>query len=136
MIIKDPQKGTIPSGYCPITCLGMTWKFLSGIIATKNSRDVAKYMSRAHKGVGSNTRGAKHQLLVYKAVSKDCKTRKTNLCTAWTDYKKLYSLKPHTWILECLELYKIIRTLRAFIKNLMGLWKTILEAKFKAYCPI
>ena len=106
----------------------MTWKFLSGIIATKNSRDVAKYMSRAHKGVGSNTRGAKHQLLVYKAVSKDCKTRKTNLCTAWIDYKKVYDSMPYTWILKCLELYKINWTLRAFSKISVGLWKTTLKA--------
>uniref|UniRef100_A0A3P9M4T7 von Willebrand factor D and EGF domains n=1 Tax=Oryzias latipes TaxID=8090 RepID=A0A3P9M4T7_ORYLA len=34
---------------------------------------------------------------------------------------------PHTWITECLELYNINRTLRAFIGNSMKLWKTTLE---------
>ncbi|XP_055084005.1 uncharacterized protein LOC129456947 [Periophthalmus magnuspinnatus] len=38
---------------------------------------------------------------------------------------------PHTWITECLELYNINRTLRAFIANLMRLWKTTLEANGK-----
>ena len=38
---------------------------------------------------------------------------------------------PHTWILECLELYKINRNLRAFIQNSMGMWKTTLEANLK-----
>ncbi len=67
--MKDPQKGTIPSNYRPITCLSTTWKLLSGIIAAKMSRHVAQYMSRAQKGIGSNTRGAKHQLLVDRVVS-------------------------------------------------------------------
>ena len=85
-------------------------------------------MSSAQKGIGNNTRGAKHQLLVDRAIAQDCKTRSTNLCTAWIDYKKAYDMMPHTWILECLDLYKINRTLTAFIKNSMGLWKTTLEA--------
>uniref|UniRef100_A0A3Q3VX75 Protein kinase domain-containing protein n=1 Tax=Mola mola TaxID=94237 RepID=A0A3Q3VX75_MOLML len=38
-------------------------------------------MSRAQQVVGSDTREAKHQLLVDRAVSRDCETRKTNLCT-------------------------------------------------------
>ena len=32
-------------------------------------------------------------------------------------------------MLECLELYKINRNLRAIIQNSMGMWKTTLEAK-------
>ncbi len=88
LILKDPQKGPIPSNYRPITCLCTTWKALSGIIAAKMSKHVAQYMSGAQKGIGSNTRGAKHQLLVDRAVARDCKNRQTNLCTAWIDYKK------------------------------------------------
>lgn len=42
--------------------------------------------------VGRNTRGAKHQLLVHSAVTTDRKTRMTNLCTAWIDYRKTYDL--------------------------------------------
>ncbi|CAK6965215.1 hypothetical protein D4764_06G0014290 [Scomber scombrus] len=128
LMMKDPQKGRIPSNYRPITCLCTTWKFLSGIIVAKMNRHMAQYMSWAQKGIGSNTRGAKHQLLVNRAVAQDCKTRQTNQCTAWIDYKKAYDSIPHTWIMECLEKYNINRTLRAFIKNLMGLWKTTLEA--------
>ncbi|XP_076592755.1 uncharacterized protein LOC143324285 [Chaetodon auriga] len=87
-----------------------------------------QYVSRAQKGIGNNTRGAKHQLMVDGAVTQDCKTRSTNLCTAWIDYKKACDSMPHTWILECLDLYKIDGTLGAFIKNSMALWKTTLEA--------
>ena len=54
------------------------------------SRHMVQYMSRAQKGVGSDTRGAEHQLLVDVAVSRECKTRKANLYTAWIDCKKTY----------------------------------------------
>ena len=64
------------------------WKLLSAIIAIKICRHVAQYMSRAQKGVGSDTRGDKHQLLVDRAVVRNSKTRMTNLCTAWIENKK------------------------------------------------
>ena len=37
----DPQKGTIPSNYWPMTCLCTTWKLLLGIIAAKMNRHMA-----------------------------------------------------------------------------------------------
>ena len=82
---------------------------------------MAQNISRAKKEVGSNTRGAKTQLLMDRAVCRDCKTGKTNLCTPWIDYKKAYDAMPRTWVLESLKLCKINRTLRAFINNSMGL---------------
>ncbi|KAI3351481.1 hypothetical protein L3Q82_020329 [Scortum barcoo] len=78
-------------------------------------RHTAQYMSRAQKG---NTREAKHQLLAHRAVTQNYKTRQTNLCTAWIDYKKAFDSVPHTWILGCLEMCNINRTLRAFIKKI------------------
>ena len=62
-----------------------------------------------------------------RTVSRDCKTRKINLCTAWLDYKRANDWMLHTWILERLKLNTINRTLRVFIKSLMGLWKTTIE---------
>ena len=50
------------------------------------------------------TRGLLHQLLVDIEVTEDFKTRKTNLCSAWDDYKKTYCSVSHPWILVCLEL--------------------------------
>ncbi|TWW59287.1 hypothetical protein D4764_06G0008170 [Takifugu flavidus] len=91
-------------------------------------------MSRAQKGIGNNTRGAKDQLLVDRAITQDCRTRHTNLCTAWTDYKKAYESMLHTWILECLKLYNLNRTLREFIQNSMKL--VTLEANSKPIARI
>ncbi|TWW61836.1 hypothetical protein D4764_04G0004830 [Takifugu flavidus] len=47
LIMKDPQKGTIPSNYRPITCLSTTWKLLSGIIAAK----ITVYPLPHHQGL-------------------------------------------------------------------------------------
>ena len=33
LIVKDPQKGRVPSSYRPIACLAMWWKLLTGILA-------------------------------------------------------------------------------------------------------
>ena len=43
---------------------------------------------------------------------------------------------PDTMKLECKELYNINRTLRTFIKNSMGLWKTTLEANSKPIAQV
>lgn len=83
------------------------------------SRHVDQYISRAKKGVSSNTRGAKNQLLVDKSVTGACKTRQTNLCRAWIDHKKTYGLMSHMDT-GMLEQYNINRTLTAFIQNSMG----------------
>ncbi|XP_078026439.1 uncharacterized protein LOC144464171 [Epinephelus lanceolatus] len=121
----------IPSENRPITCLSTAWKFLSGIIAAKITRHMGQYMSKAQKGIGSNTRGAKHQLLIDRAIARDCRSRKINLCTAWTDYKKAYDSMPHTWILECLELYKI----NSHHKELYGNVEDHSRGKLKVDCP-
>ena len=43
---------------------------------------------------------------------------------AWIDYKKAFDSVPHTWILRCLELYKINGKLIQFLSNQMTTWKT------------
>ena len=49
LIMKDPQKGTIPPKYQPITCVSTTWKLLSGIRPAKVSRNMGQYMSWAQR---------------------------------------------------------------------------------------
>lgn len=57
-----------------------------------------QYMSRKdiilQKGIGKTTRGAKHQLPVNNAITQDCRTWPTNLCTAWIDCKKAEDSMP------------------------------------------
>ena len=104
LIMKDPHKGTTPSNYRSITCLSTTWKVVSGITAAKLHVHMTRYMSSAQKGIGKNTRGSKHQLLIDRAVTNDSRSRQTNLSTAWIKYRKAYESMPHTWIWDCLVL--------------------------------
>lgn len=63
------------------------------------------------------------------------KIRKINLSPACNDYKKASSSLSHTWILECLVLYKANSALITFIGNSVGLWKTTLDGCSKAIGP-
>ena len=45
---------------------------------------------------------------------------------AWIDYKKAYDSVPHSWTLECLDIYKVNRNVIDFISTIMPSWKTSL----------
>ena len=78
------------------------------------------------KGCRKLAYGCKDQLLINKMINEDCKQRKKNLSTAWVDYQKAYDSVPHSWILKCLEIYKIDPKAVAFLKHIMKQWKTTL----------
>lgn len=111
LIMKNHQKGTIPSNYRPIICLSPREKPLSGIIVAKISRHMDQYMIAAQKSIGKDTRGAKHQLVVDRTIAHECQSQANKPVHSWIDYKKAYESMP-TWILEFLNLYKVKNTLR------------------------
>ena len=47
---------------------------------------------------------------------------------AWIDYKKVYDMVPHLWILECLEMVGAEDNIVALIRNSMAQWKTVLPS--------
>ena len=46
---------------------------------------------------------------------------------AWIGYKKTYDIVPHTWILECLKMYKISNKIVNFIEKAMENWRVQLK---------
>ena len=54
------------------------------------------------------------------------KSEKGNLTTAWIDYKKTFDSVPHSWILKCIEMFKISPIIREFMKSSMKNWMTTL----------
>ena len=62
-----------------------------------------------------NSRRTKDQILLRKAVLRNCKGRVTNLAMAWIDYKKVYDLIPHIWISECLELFGKVESTKSVL---------------------
>ena len=63
--------------------------------------------------------GTKDQLLIDKAVLKDCKKRHTNLSMACIDYRKAYDLVQHSWVIECMKMFRIAENLRTFFQKSM-----------------
>jgi len=48
------------------------------------------------KAVKRIVEASKDQLLLDKAVLRDCKQRSTNLAMAWIDYRKAHDMIPHS----------------------------------------
>ena len=59
-----------------------------------NYLEQEKELPEEQKGSKRESRGTKDQLLIDKAVLKDCKKRHTNLSVAWIDNRKAYDLVP------------------------------------------
>ena len=47
---------------------------------------------------------------------------------AWVDYRKAYDMVPHSWIVECLEMFGIAANVRQFLLRSMEDWKTELTS--------
>ena len=64
------------------------------------------------------------QLLINKIVYKEVTKNKSNLTTAWLDYRKAFDSVPHSWIIESLQLAKVPDKIIDVIKMLMSRWRT------------
>ena len=128
LIQKDTAKGAQDSNYRPIACLPMMWKLLTGVMREKLYHHLKRngLLTDEEKGCRKGSRGTKDQLLVDKAILKNCRRRLTNLSMAWIDYKKAYDMVPHSWILKCLEMVGTAKNMISIISNSMVNWKTIL----------
>ena len=135
---KDQAKRNAVDNFRPITCLPLMWKLLTGII----SEDMYCFMENENlfpeeqKGCRKRSRGTKDQLLIDKTILKDCKKRKTNLTMAWVDYRKAYDLVPHSWILECLNMFGIANNIKSFIEESMKQWKLLLTSNGTELCEV
>ena len=88
LIQKDPTKDNAVGNYRPIACLNVLWKLLTGIITDKlyEHLDNQNLFPEEQKGCRQRSHGTKDQLLIDKAVIKNCKRTKTNLNIAWIDF--------------------------------------------------
>ena len=130
LVQKDKSKGNVTSNYRPITCLPIMGKLLTAIISERlyNYLEETNTMPHQQKGCRRKCRGTKDQLLIDKMVMMNSKRRKTNLSMAWIDYKKAFDMIPHSWLIECLEIYGAEENNIRFLKNTMLNWTTILTS--------
>ena len=45
---------------------------------------------------------------------------------AWIDYKKAYNMVPHSWIIECLDLFGVAENIKSLLVNSMENWTVML----------
>ena len=124
LIQKDLSKGNVPSNYRPITCLPMMWKILTGIIAdcVYESLDSRGVLTAEQKGCKRGTRGTHDLIYIDKMVLREVKRRRKNLAMCWIDYRKAYDMVPHSWIIECLDLFKVAKNVRNLLTETMEKW--------------
>ena len=66
-------------------------------------------------------------MLINKMILENAKSKHKHLSTAWIDYKKAFDSVPHSWILRCLETFKVSPVLINFLRTSMTLWETNLS---------
>lgn len=125
---QKQKKQKNPKNYRPITCLPTMYKVLTSIPADRTYTFLSKHqlLPSEQKGCKGESYGCKDQFLVNKMILEDRRTRKKNLSTAWIDYKKAFDSVPHSWIMKCMETYKICPVVTQFITAAKRTWKSTL----------
>ena len=62
-------------------------------------------------------------MFIYKMIMREVKMRKRNLSMAWIDYKKVYDMVPHSWIIGCLATVGINEKIRRLLAESMKSWR-------------
>ena len=130
LIIKDPQKGSVPSNYRPITCLAMCWKSLTGILAGEicSFMENQNALPEEQKGSRKGCRGCLDLLYIDKKIMKEVKQRKKNIAMCWLDYRNAFDLVPHSWLNECLSMFGVAENVKDLLINSMKEWSTMLTS--------
>ena len=104
------------------------WKLLTGVIADQiyAHLDHVKLLPEEQKACRKGSRGTNNLLYIDRAVIKEVKSRNKNLAMAWIDYKKAYDMVPHSWIIECLDLFGVAENIKSLLVNSMEKWKVML----------
>ena len=128
MLQKDKSKGNLASNYRPITCLPLIWKLLIDVIADQiyAHLDHDKLLPDEQNGCRKGSRGTNDLLYIDRAVIKEVKSRNKNLSMAWIAYEKAYDMVPHSWIIECLDLFRVAENTKSLLANSMEKWKVML----------
>ena len=121
LLQKDKSKGNVASNSRPITCWPLMWKLLTGVIADQIYADLdqEKLLPEEQRGCRKGSRGTNDFLYIDRAVIKEVKSRNNNLPMAWIDYKKAYDMVPHSWIIECLDLFGVAENIKSLLVNSM-----------------
>ena len=102
------------------------YKLLASIITerTYSFLEQKELLPYEQKGWRKGSYGCKDQLVISRMIIENCHKKKRSLSTALIDYRKVFDLVPHSWILKSLDIYKVSLVIINFLKNNMKLWDT------------
>ena len=128
LLLKGKSKGNKVSNYRPITCLRLVWELITGIVADEiyNHLEENDLLPEEQKGCLRHSRGTKDQLLIHKAVMKNCRPRKVGLSMVCIVYRKSYDMVPHSWIKKSMEMCEVVDNISYLLSKSMESWQTIL----------
>ena len=101
---------------------------MTGVIADQiyAHLDQEQLLPEEQKGCRKCSRETNDLLYIDRAVIKEVKPRNKNLPMAWIDYKKTYDMVPHSWIIECLDLFGVAENIKNLLVNGMEKGKVML----------
>ena len=125
-LIPKTTETQLPKKYRPICCLTTTYKLFTGLIADSiyDHLSSGNYLEKEQTGCRRSCFGTKDQLLLNKTILEDCRKRQRNLSMAWIDYQKAFDSVPHSWLIQCLELYKVHPTITRTLASQIPMWQT------------
>ena len=128
LLLKDKSKGNVASNYRSITCLLLMWKLLRGVIADQiyTYLDQKKLLPDEQKGCRKGSRETNALLYIDREVIKEVKSGNKNLAMAWIDYKEAYDMVPHSWVIECLDLFEVAEDIKSLLMYIMEKWNVML----------
>ena len=120
LIQEDKSKGNEASNYHPTTCLPLTWKLFTGIIAIViyGYLENEGILLEEQKGCRRKSNGIGDQLYIGKMLLQEVRRMKKNLEMGWIDYWKAYDMVPNSWVIKNLNMMGIAKNVLNF------LWKT------------
>ena len=124
LIKKDVTIGNIASNYRPITCLPLMWKILTGVIAEKvyKSLEEREILPEERKCCRKGSRSTNDLLYIDKQILREVKTKTKSIAMGWIDYRKAFDMVPHSWILECLQMFTVAENVSCLVSNSMKSW--------------
>ena len=103
------------------------WKLITGIAAGEiyNHPEENDLLPDEQKVCHRNSRGTKDQLLIDKAVMKNCR-RMVGLRMVWIGYRKAYDVVPQSWIKKSREMCGVVDNISHLLFKSMESWQMIL----------
>ena len=127
LLQKHNSKGNVASNYRPISCLPLMWKLLTGVIADQIYAHLdQELLPEEQKGCRKGSRGTNDLVYFDRGVIKEVKSGNKHLAIACIDYKKAYDMVPHSWIIECLDLFGVAENIKSLLVNSIEKWKVVL----------